>query len=245
MKDPDARDAVRSFGGAKVSALFESDAAIDYLWHPVGMSTDYVGGRIDQALRTPGLNRLVDAYFDPDGPFAGSAFDTLEPGPPNAITSADLLAVTFLDVRVRPLAVRRMLGQDAAKLERLLAGLPVGVTLWEATDADLAAMAAAWDYLCSYKGIAGVMAGKLLARKRPMLVPVVDSVILAALDGPPNDTWATLAAALQDEDRRRRIEALRPPTAPEAVSTLRLLDVALWMLGSQSRNAKRARSAVE
>jgi len=31
MQDPDVRDAVRSFEGAKVSALFESDTAIDYL----------------------------------------------------------------------------------------------------------------------------------------------------------------------------------------------------------------------
>jgi len=210
------------------------------------MSTDYVGSRIDQALLTPGLDRVVAAYFDPDGPFAGSTFDTLEPGPPNTITSADLLAVTFLDVRVRPLAVRQMLGQDAPKLETLLSDLPTDVPLWDADGDTLAAMRAAWDHLCSYKGIAGVMAGKLLARKRPMLVPVVDSVILAALDAPPNDTWATLAVAFQDEGRRRRIEALRPPTAPEeAVSTLRLLDVALWMLGSRSRNAKRARSAVE
>lgn len=109
----------------------------------------------------------------------------------------------------------------------------------------MAALRAAWDHLHTYKGIAAVMAGKLLARKRPMLVPVIDSVIVKALGAPPNETWSTLAAALQDEERRGRIEALRPTTASEAVSTLRLLDVALWMLGSQSRNAKRARSSIE
>lgn len=209
------------------------------------MSADRVGGRIDSMLDRSGLDRLVAAYFDPEGSFAGSTFDMLEPGPANTITSADLLAVTFLDVRVRPLAVRRILGQDAAKLETLLTDLPMDAPLWEADARDLAAMRAAWDHLCSYRGIGGVMAGKLLARKRPKLVPVVDSVIVAALDAPRGDTWATLASALRDEDRRRRIETLRPSTSPEAVSTLRLLDVALWMLGSQSRNAKRARVAVD
>lgn len=93
------------------------------------MSTANVDNPIDEALRTPRLDRLVAAYFDPEGPFAASTFDTLQPGPPNQITSADLLAVTFLDVRVRPLATRRILGPDAPMIEALLGAVRTNVPL--------------------------------------------------------------------------------------------------------------------
>jgi hypothetical protein len=65
-------------------------------------------------------------------------------------------------------------------------------------------------------------------------------VIAQALDPPPDQAWATLRACLKADDLRDSIEALRPAGASSA-SLLRLLDVAIWMLHSQSRNATAAR----
>jgi hypothetical protein len=68
-------------------------------------------------------------------------------------------------------------------------------------------------------------AGKLLARKRPPLVPVTDKIIIARV-GPAGQTWRAPRHCLQDESLRRAIEALRSRQARTA-SVLRLLDVAL------------------
>ena len=68
-------------------------------------------------------------------------------------------------------------------------------------------------------------AGKLLARKRPRLVPVTDKIIVARV-GPAGQTWRAPRHCLQDESLRRAIEALWARHARTA-SVLRLLDVAL------------------
>jgi hypothetical protein len=84
-------------------------------------------------------------------------------------------------------------------------------------------------------------AGKLLARKRPRLVPVTDKIIVARV-GPAGQTWRAPRHCLQDESLRRAIEALWARHARTA-SVLRLLDVVLWMLHSESTAAGNARAA--
>ena len=81
-------------------------------------------------------------------------------------------------------------------------------------------------------------ASKLLARKRPRLVPVTDEIIVAR-DGPAGQAWRALRHCLQDESLRHVIEVLRPRQARTA-SVLGLLDVALWMLHSESTAARNA-----
>ena len=84
-------------------------------------------------------------------------------------------------------------------------------------------------------------AGKLLARKRPRLVPVTGKIIVAWA-GPAGQTWRAPRHCLQDESLRRAIEALWARHARTA-SVLRLLDVALWMLHRESTAAGNARAA--
>ena len=50
-------------------------------------------------------------------------------------------------------------------------------------------------------------AGKLLARKRPRLVPVTGETIVARVE-PAGQTWRAPRSCLQDESLRRAIEAL-------------------------------------
>lgn len=197
--------------------------------------------RIDEDIATPRLSELLAAYYDPAGGFAGVTFDSLGANPPNEITRDDLLAVTLLDVRWSPSAVRRLLGEDGTQATILLVGINSVMNLWEASDDTLAAIEPMWDLLTSYPGVGETHASKLLARKRPRLVPITDKIIVDRV-GASGRTWQTLRYGLQDPSLRVAIAALRPPRARTA-SVLRLLDVALWMLHSESIAAKDARNA--
>lgn len=67
---------------------------------------------MDLLVATPGMDRLVAAYFDPSpgSRFAGFTFDSLGAGAPtDQITAEDLLAVGLLDVRFKPPSLRALL----------------------------------------------------------------------------------------------------------------------------------------
>ncbi|MEU9135411.1 DUF6308 family protein [Streptomyces sp. NPDC048404] len=104
----------------------------------------------------------------------------------------------------------------------------------EAEAADLADGSpahTAWHLLRGQPGIGWVTAGKLLARKRPRLMPVSDQVVRCVL-GHPKSFWLDLHAALRSDNRSLHHEllALRQlAELPEAVSVLRICDVVLWM----------------
>lgn len=220
--------------------------------------TDTLTDRLRLLVTAPGTAALVQTFYDESGPFAGSLFDTLGHGSPghnpaNQLVSDDLLAVTLLDVGFMPRAVRTLLeqGQPDGRLGRLLAAVPSNVTLWEATREHLDAASALWLAI-KEQTRAGVLSGvgptkrsKLLARKRPHLVPIVDSVIRAAL-APHLDrkTWEPLREALGDADLRNQIESLRPGEGAAQVSLLRLLDTVIWMWCSNGREAKGARAGL-
>jgi hypothetical protein len=181
----------------------------------------------------------VAAYFDPAEGFAGMTFSTLGDNPPDRLTAADLLAVSLLDISWRPDVVRRLLGSDQDRFAGLLAGIRTDVDLWQASDADLATVDLLWDALLDIPGVGTASAAKLLARKRPRLCPITDKVVIAAA-GLPGLTWEVLRCLLCDPGARAEIEALRPPAAAGA-SLLRILDVAIWVVHSNSRAAQRAR----
>lgn len=186
---------------------------------------------------------LVATYFDPRSRFAGSTFDALPPVEPDRLTPSDLLATGLLDVPFGPRAVRVLLEDEREALERQLARIPHDVDLWDATDEQLAPAHDLWGSLkVSLKGlgVGPTRRSKLLARKRPRLVPVVDSTIRAALEiGHRDDSWRVLRRALGEDDGVlvELIEGLRPEgVLPETVSTLRILDAALWMNLSNSQH---------
>lgn len=196
-------------------------------------------GRLRETLTRPGLGPAVAAYFDPAEGFAGMTFSTLGDNPPDQLTAADLLAVSLLDISWRPDVVRRLLGSDQDRFAGLLAGIRTDVDLWQASDADLATVDLLWDALLDIPGVGTASAAKLLARKRPRLCPITDKVVIAAA-GLPGLTWEVLRCLLRDPGARAEIEALRPPAAAGA-SLLRILDVAIWVVHSNSRAAQRAR----
>jgi len=198
-----------------------------------------VAAGIDLLLNEPNLDMLVAAYFETDGPFAGHTFDTLGANPSDEFTVADLLAVTLLDVVYPPAAVRELL--DHASLWRpLLAAVPDTLALWEMTDNAYRAADMLWRALMGLPGVGPTKAGKLLARKRPDLVPIYDDVIATFLAPESRGLWWELSEALQDDVRRHRIDALACVVDPR-VSTLRALDVAIWMRCGNSTKVRAVR----
>ncbi len=142
----------------------------------------------------------------------------------------------------KPVRAAAILGADSRKATDLLVGISSLTDLWLASDQRLAAIGPLRALLTSPRdGIGETTASKLLARKRPRLVPVTDRIIVSAV-GVRGQAWQALRYSLQDGSFRRAVEVLRPRGAGGA-SVLRLLGVALWMLRSQSRAARKARDA--
>lgn len=211
-----------------------------------GRTPEEVGEVIDGLLATPNLWDLVNAYFNPDNGFAGATFDTLGEHNPNHITVEDLLAVTLLDVRIPPLAVRGLLESDADPVHRLLVDIDAKTDLWSRNRAEpLQAANELWEWLRRYPDVDTVIAGKLMARKRPRLIPIVDRVVTDTLQSEHGAYWEPLAQILGDPDRPDRLvrlNYLRPDGLSPQVTPLRILDVAVWMLGSLSKRARHARA---
>jgi hypothetical protein len=190
--------------------------------------------RIDAELDDDSLPRLVHTYYDPDEPFAGHTFDDGD-NPPNRFTAGDLLALTTLDVACGPIAIRSLLHGE--HWSRLLGGVPAGVDLWDADDGALNAATSLWEALTKLPGVGSTTAGKLLARKRPRLIPIWDSVVEEVLQPEPGTFWTSMREALGDQVRRHRIDALAEGIHPHP-TTLRTLDVAIWMRHGRSRNVR-------
>ena len=91
-----------------------------------------------------------------------------------------------------------------------------------------------WALLCAAGGEhRSVTACKLLARKRPALLPVYDAVVATQL-GEPRDIWRCYWTWFNDKPSRiQDTEALRADVGGvDDISLLRCLDVALWMFGT-------------
>lgn len=203
-----------------------------------------VTARIESLLDTPRAADLVRAYFDPTGVFAGATFVTLVPNDPYSIGAADLVATGLLDVGFGPEAVRRLLEDHSSELRALLRAVRPDIDLWD-PDAPLEAAATLWQRLREYRGIDWVIAGKLLARKRSRLIPVVDSVVVEELQAPEGEYWRALQQALQDQALRSRVDSLGAGlNLPPEITTLRLLDALIWMRGSESTNARQVRQGL-
>ncbi|MDJ0345162.1 DUF6308 family protein [Streptomyces sp. H10-C2] len=188
-----------------------------------------------------------------DLPFTGSRFEHLagggdRPEIADTVTAEDLIAVQTLSVRIPEQFVLDILeGHLGSQMSALLRSIPIDMDMAEADAAHLRARSPAdlaWHLLGKQRGIAWVKAGKILARKRPRLLPVYDTVVRCTL-GRPRGFWLALHAALRDDDARlhRELLTLRQAAGlPETVSALRVCDVVLWMQHRGEHPNCRARS---
>ena len=190
--------------------------------------------RICEFLDAAEARSDLETYFTS---YSGRVFETIGgrgdvPGVANRFMASDLVAVTTLGVTVSGHGAIELLdGDRSATLAALLEEIRVDVDLWDASDDDLAALYELQEGLDLVPSVAHVIRSKLLARKRPRLVPIRDRYVLTALVGRDHGNFTEpLRAALQDAGLRARLEDLRT-SAPAGtdISLLRVLDVVVWM----------------
>lgn len=185
------------------------------------------------------LERYYAELDDGQPCYTGSRFEAvaaLNPDP-DTLGPADFVAVSMLSVKVRPQAALRLMGSDAAEISRLLALIPADVDIVDAEPALLRGESPAgqlWALLRRGRdGLGRTTTSKLLAAKRPRLLPIWDSFVEEATGLDTKCNWEKFRYVLTDDDRAvwDWLRGLRAavPAVPATVSELRILDVLLWM----------------
>lgn len=152
----------------------------------------------------------------------------------NRFTADDLVAVTMLSVTVDARAALPLLDTDADALSELLAKVPLGLDLINADDSAIGERSHAddlWRLVDRYHRVGETTTSKLLARKRPQLLPVIDSVVREGLGITwSGDYWRQMRGFLRESDRWRFLHQARADAGLEdEVSVLRCFDVLVWM----------------
>lgn len=172
------------------------------------------------------------SYYGINHHYTGSAFDSLlDPTTPDTYTAKDMLAVSMLSVTVPARAALCLLEGEA---DEALAVVAHRTSLWthpEMLDRDGSAWAL-WRLVESHHNVGSTIASKLLAVKRPDLLPIYDQHVAEALHFGESywSFWQDVARSpsvkgLTDAVRLAMVEA----GAPDSVTTLRAIDVVVWM----------------
>jgi len=196
--------------------------------------------RIVQLLEHSSTKNLVHRYFNPQGdePFAGTLFHTLGNNDPSHFGNDDLLSLNLLD---EPVTARQIEKLTLGEFDILLQNL---CELSDITDLDGEPYEPAnkiWGALSEIYGFGPTRVAKLLARKRPKLIPIRDSIVNEQLQITGYSWWRSLAASMRDPRIKELLKDLSPAQDECDVSPLRVLDVAIWMHGSQSKAARSVR----
>lgn len=198
-------------------------------------------------LKDPETPQRLAKYYDPLGDYVGHSFVTLEPRDPAALTTADLMAASMLNVSFPASAVRRLLDDTDTqqKISNALQALPEG-PLEATTPKDFQAMGALYATVkpllsnaTSQTSDRWVAASKLVARKRPDLFPVRDQVVcgylkLLGLRDFSKD-WLVFRHLMRNQQIQDQLAALPAEITASAsralldTEPLRILDAALWM----------------
>lgn len=174
----------------------------------------------------------LDRYFSS---FTGRHFEHFSAlSGPLHLDANDIAACGALSVPLSGKAIDGLM-RNAERITELLSGCPDREqALWEVDPAgsEYKALEDLYGIVREVPGIGYVMASKLLACKRPHLVPIRDTVVEGLL-GTPDHWWAPWRAALTPE----LVEAtqLLGGDALGHVSVLRKLDVILWMYGTHQK----------
>jgi len=178
--------------------------------------------------------------------FSGSLFDSFggggdRPEVENRITRDDVLAVAAVNAAMPAAVACQLLSEPVSgRLAAWLRRLPTDVDLWDAEDGTLATAAEAWEEIRSIHEAARNTTGdpwaagnKLLARKRPRLIPLYDAKVRRVVDLAEGASWwLSLREAMrvdgEDNEVRDRVCSAMHEAGVRYVSVLRGLDVILW-----------------
>lgn len=165
--------------------------------------------------------------------FAGARFESFAPEvDPNRICPEDVLAVGLLDVPFPSQAILALLGDDADEAARLLRAIPTDLSFTDADDQhDLGRSSPAWqlwDLVHRNFDVGATRTSKLLARKRPHLIPIQDSVVRTRLSFDDDNYWTQLRA-VWDEPLVQSLHAIRRAAGLDGqFSDLRVFDIVIW-----------------
>lgn len=184
--------------------------------------------------------------YTTDPAYTGAHFHDLTysgPSHPDHFDIADVASLSLLSVTLNgPMARELMKNPD---LSTELAREP-DRDLADLTDIDVQRLESdeglngAWRLIRHIHGVGPTRTSKLLARKRPRLVPIWDSVIsrVLGLDG-TRGYWTAFHRALTADsralDERLSILADKAGVA-DRYSRLRVLDILAWMYGRDEKN---------
>lgn len=205
-----------------------SDRAIGYLRTYLTGSNPVVGGA------WPAIGRRFEHLGTPDAN-------------PNVINATDLVAISFLSVNVPPRAAWNILTTRAAALTEALTRIPTELAIEDpGCTAEMYqpefALQELWNLLRrddegNLWKMGATTVSKVMARKRPALVPIQDSVVMRELGAADATYWDQWWQAMHLHIDGRPIVAgfarqLRE-NVPEAahLSLLRTLDIVIWMHG--------------
>lgn len=201
--------------------------------------------------------RLLAAYYRllPDGlpAYTGSYFNSWAGGGDagdnaDTITADDLIAVSFLSVDIPGEAAIGFLDTFKDKISCLLDKIPadrdladVASTEFSGTFGERSAATELWHVLRGRDtgrwGVGETRASKIMARKRPRLIPIYDSVVgpLMGLQGNSKGQWAAWHAAFtKDPGLSKRLAHIREVSRIEdPISDIRVMDIVLWMHGKR------------
>lgn len=217
---------------------------------------------------TDNAAHLLARYYSGEAkyglPRSGSHFDHWGGGGDreeirNELTAEDFLAVSFLYVNVPPEAAIALMRERKRDVDLLLADIPHDKHLADLTPDDYqrhlgpdSPAQQLWDVLTNkplkgkqtFKwGIGPTKASKIMARKRPNLIPITDERI-RKLVGRSGDYWLQWYSAMTDgSGLPERLDGIKEKAdIKQNPSPLRILDVILWMHATDLEWAKRKKT---
>lgn len=199
--------------------------------------------------------RLINRYFELQSNgrplYTGSRFETFAGGgdvvEPNRITPADLIAVSMLAVHVPGQAALGITETLEKTIEAKLSQIPVEAKLEEITQSEYEQYLGSkespahelWELLRQRSdkwNVGPTTTSKILARKRPYLIPVYDSIVRKQSglphSGPQWERWFHAFSAMEENGLAEKLRSIREESGQVHLSLLRVLDIVLWMKGS-------------
>ena len=176
--------------------------------------------------------RAVEDLRRSDSPaYPGRRFEFLGRNDPRRVTADDLVAVGLVGATVPADAALDLLEGDLGlDVADCLAHVPHDVPVADPRASGLlgttSPLGIARDLIEERAGLRA--AGTLLARKRPLLVPVPDPVVWCALDV-TGDGWDWALDAFGDDDLVDRVAVVRRAAGLVTTGDLRALHNLVWM----------------
>jgi hypothetical protein len=144
------------------------------------------------------VERDILRYFDgkTGDEFTGRWFEHFAAiGDPNRFEASDLIAVETLSVKVESEAAATLLVADPERFNNLLRQIPREQDIWELRRLDVNVGSSAdklWAALKELPDVGWVTAGKLLAAKRPRLIPILDDRVNKLLNPREGLFWVSM-----------------------------------------------------